>query len=77
VGVFVDEDAATITQRCRQAGIQIAQLHGDSSRACLNSIPTDLQVCVLCSTVCPDTLELQCSSQVQPSKQALLVPPCG
>lgn len=44
VGVFVDEDASTITQRCRQAGIQIAQLHGDDSRASLNSIPTDLQV---------------------------------
>lgn len=44
VGVFVDEDAATITQRCRQAGISIAQLHGDASRACLNSIPGDLQV---------------------------------
>lgn len=44
VGVFVDEDASTITQRCRQAGIQIAQLHGDGSRASLNSIPTDLQV---------------------------------
>lgn len=45
VGVFVDEDAATITQRCRQAGIPIAQLHGDPSRACVNSIPEDLQVC--------------------------------
>jgi phosphoribosylanthranilate isomerase len=44
VGVFVDEDAATITRRCRQAGIPIAQLHGDPSRACLNSIPDDLQV---------------------------------
>jgi phosphoribosylanthranilate isomerase len=44
VGVFVDEDAATITQRCRQAGIPVAQLHGDASRACLNDIPEDLQV---------------------------------
>lgn len=44
VGVFVDEDAATITQRCRQAGITIAQLHGEASRASLNSIPEDLQV---------------------------------
>jgi phosphoribosylanthranilate isomerase len=44
VGVFVDEDAATITQRCRHAGIPVAQLHGDASRACVNSIPEDLQV---------------------------------
>lgn len=44
VGVFVDEDATTITKRCRQAGIPVAQLHGDASRACVNSIPEDLQV---------------------------------
>lgn len=44
VGVFVDEDAATITQRCRQAGIAVAQLHGDASRAAVNDLPEDLQV---------------------------------
>lgn len=44
VGVFVDEDAATITRRCRQAGIGVAQLHGDASRAAVNDIPHDLQV---------------------------------
>lgn len=49
VGVFVDEDAATITQRCRAAGIPVAQLHGDASRASLNDIPADLQVRMWCS----------------------------
>lgn len=44
VGVFVDEDAAIITQRCRAAGIPVAQLHGHTSRASLNDIPADLQV---------------------------------
>lgn len=44
VGVFVDEDAATITARCRAAGIGTAQLHGDASRAALNGVPADLQV---------------------------------
>lgn len=44
VGVFVDEDAATITRRCKAAGIPLAQLHGDGSRAALNDIPSDLQV---------------------------------
>jgi phosphoribosylanthranilate isomerase len=45
VGVFVDEDAATISRRCRAAGIPIAQLHGDASRAVVNQVPADLQVC--------------------------------
>ncbi|WIA10122.1 hypothetical protein OEZ85_010329 [Tetradesmus obliquus] len=44
VGVFVDEDAATISRRCRAAGIPIAQLHGDASRAAVNQVPADLQV---------------------------------
>ena len=44
MGVFVDEDGATITRRCRQAGIGMAQLHGDASRAAVNDIPQDLQV---------------------------------
>eukprot|EP00775_Hariotina_reticulata_P010897 gene10897-11051_t len=44
VGVFVDEDAATIAQRCQAAGLGIAQLHGDASRAALANIPDNLQV---------------------------------
>jgi hypothetical protein len=44
VGVFVDEDAGTISRRCRAAGIPIAQLHGDASRAVVNEVPADLQV---------------------------------
>lgn len=44
VGVFVDEDADTISSRCRAANIPIAQLHGDASRAVFNQVPADLQV---------------------------------
>jgi phosphoribosylanthranilate isomerase len=55
VGVFVDEDAATIARRCRQAGISIAQLHGDASRAALADIPPDLQVCCVWAHTPPRT----------------------
>lgn len=47
VGVFVDEDAATITARCRSAGLGIAQLHGQPARDALAGIPPELQVGVL------------------------------
>ncbi len=45
VGVFVDEDAATIAARCAAAGVGIAQLHGQPSRDALEGIPPELQVC--------------------------------
>ena len=44
VGVFVDEDYRQITQRCKMAGIGTAQLHGESARASLQLLPTDLEV---------------------------------
>jgi phosphoribosylanthranilate isomerase len=44
VGVFVDEDAATINQRCRASGISIAQLHGDGARQALQALDPELQV---------------------------------
>lgn len=44
VAVFVDEDADTIAGFCSDAGIGIAQLHGDGARASLADIPPDLQV---------------------------------
>lgn len=44
VGVFVDEDARTIEDRCREAGIGVAQLHGDVARQALGSLPHTLQV---------------------------------
>ncbi|MEW5312703.1 MAG: hypothetical protein WDW38_004317 [Sanguina aurantia] len=44
VGVFVDESADTITDRCQRAGIKIAQLHGDGARSALPQLPADLQV---------------------------------
>jgi len=44
VGVFVDEDATTIAQRCADAGIDIAQLHGDGARASLPQLPESLKV---------------------------------
>lgn len=44
VGVFVDEDAATITARCAAAGLGVAQLHGDAARAVAGQLPPELQV---------------------------------
>lgn len=44
VGVFVDEDARTIEERCREAGVGIAQLHGPIARQAITSLPPDLQV---------------------------------
>lgn len=44
VGVFVDEDAASISQRCLDAGIPVAQLHGDGARAALPDLDPSLEV---------------------------------
>jgi phosphoribosylanthranilate isomerase len=43
VGVFVDEDAATIARRCGAAGVGVAQLHGDGARAALDGVPPELE----------------------------------
>ena len=42
VGVFVDEDAATIARVCEEAEITVAQLHGDGSRLALLDLPKSL-----------------------------------
>ncbi|PSC74964.1 phosphoribosylanthranilate isomerase [Micractinium conductrix] len=44
VGVFVDEDAATIARVCAEAGVRVAQLHGEGARAALAQLPPDLAV---------------------------------
>ncbi|KXZ52884.1 hypothetical protein GPECTOR_8g264 [Gonium pectorale] len=44
VGVFVDEDAATISARCKDAGIAMAQLHGDGARSALPDLDPSLEV---------------------------------
>ncbi|GFR43712.1 hypothetical protein Agub_g4822 [Astrephomene gubernaculifera] len=44
VGVFVDEDAATISARCREAHITVAQLHGDGARSALPDLDPSLEV---------------------------------
>ncbi|PNH06611.1 N-(5'-phosphoribosyl)anthranilate isomerase 3, chloroplastic, partial [Tetrabaena socialis] len=44
VGVFVDEDAATISARCLAAGIPVAQLHGDGARSALPDLDPSLEV---------------------------------
>jgi phosphoribosylanthranilate isomerase len=44
VGVFVDEDARTIAERCREAGIGVAQLHGDAAREAVARLPESVQV---------------------------------
>ncbi|XP_002962023.2 N-(5'-phosphoribosyl)anthranilate isomerase 1, chloroplastic [Selaginella moellendorffii] len=38
VGVFVDEDAHTIADSCREAGLDCAQLHGTGARAALDGL---------------------------------------
>lgn len=43
VAVFVNENAQEITRVCDQAGIHIAQLHGDGSRAAIVDLPKDLK----------------------------------
>lgn len=44
VGVFVDEDAPTIERRCQQAGIGVAQLHGQAARKAVAKLPEWLHV---------------------------------
>lgn len=44
VGVFVDESADTIAERCSRAGLQFAQLHGDRAREALHELPDGLRV---------------------------------
>ncbi|KAL4420937.1 hypothetical protein ABPG77_001420 [Micractinium sp. CCAP 211/92] len=44
VGVFVDEDAATIARVCAETGMRVAQLHGEGARAALPDLPADLAV---------------------------------
>ncbi|KAL4452784.1 hypothetical protein ABPG75_008446 [Micractinium tetrahymenae] len=44
VGVFVDEDAATIERVCAETGVRIAQLHGDGARAAVPHLSPDLSV---------------------------------
>lgn len=44
VAVFVDEDAATIDEVCREAHIKIAQLHGEGARSALCELSSNLQV---------------------------------
>ncbi len=44
VAVFVDEDADTIARVCLEAGISIAQLHGDGARASHADLPPTLEV---------------------------------
>jgi phosphoribosylanthranilate isomerase len=43
VGVFVDEDAATISSVCCEAGLKIVQLHGDGARKAISDLPPALQ----------------------------------
>ena len=44
VGVFVDEDAATIADVAKRVGLEWVQLHGTGARAALRDLPRDLKV---------------------------------
>ena len=43
VGVFLEQDASEIVRICEEAGIGIAQLHGDPARAALKDLPHKLR----------------------------------
>jgi len=44
VGVFVSENSEEILGKCAEIGLDIAQLHGDGSRAALMGLPSKLKV---------------------------------
>ncbi|KAK9822225.1 hypothetical protein WJX81_001438 [Elliptochloris bilobata] len=44
VGVFVDEDAVSIATACTDAGLDMAQLHGNGARAAYLALPPELPV---------------------------------
>jgi hypothetical protein len=44
VGVFVDESAEIIVERCERAKLEFAQLHGDLARQSLHKLPLSLRV---------------------------------
>ena len=44
VGVFVDETADEIAQRCAAAKLDFAQLHGEAARAALHQLPPSLKI---------------------------------
>lgn len=70
VGVFVDEDAATIAERCRAAGITTAQLHGDGARASLSGLPSDLDVVYVMQATLDGAV--QTAPPAQPAQWALV-----
>ncbi len=43
VGVFVEQDAEEIAEICQYAGINIAQLHGDSARNAASALPDSIR----------------------------------
>ncbi|CAG9465214.1 unnamed protein product [Pedinophyceae sp. YPF-701] len=47
VGVFVEEGAEEIAERCRAAGLRVAQLHGDNARAALNHLPPSDELSII------------------------------
>lgn len=42
--MFVDEDAGRIASACADAGLDLAQLHGDGARAAFPALPPSLPV---------------------------------
>lgn len=43
VGVFVDEDAATIAEVCKASDVDVAQLHGNGARHAVLDLPSHLR----------------------------------
>jgi phosphoribosylanthranilate isomerase len=44
VGVFVDEEAEAIVERCQRAHLAFAQLHGDTARQSIHQLPGSVRV---------------------------------
>ena len=66
VGVFVDEDAETISAICGHTGIEIVQLHGAISKQAFKLLPRHLKVIYAVSNTearqAPDSAILLCDS---------------
>jgi phosphoribosylanthranilate isomerase len=74
VGVFVDEDAATMCHKAAESGLDYVQLHGDAARSSLHDISEDLGVIYVMHAAPNGTVQTALPSQIasangQPRRQ--------
>jgi len=75
VGVFVDEDAATIADVCEQTGVEVAQLHGDGARQSLLDLPLELRTVFVLHADATGAVKTQLPSQLAASRGRILERP--